>query len=73
VAQRQHSDTLLRLAWDSDITGFHGSSTLRGDLVLTGGDHSNLPLGFNGLIFAWGTSPVCWDDQQEEMRGSSCG
>lgn len=58
VVQCQHGGTLLILALDLGITGFHGSVALGGDLVPTRGGHLDLPLGFCGLLLVWGTSPA---------------
>jgi len=65
VAQLQHGGTLLRLAWDFGTTRFSNSATLKGELVSTGGDHSNLPLGFVHSLLTWGASLV-WKDVQQQ-------
>ena len=64
--------TLLRLAWDPGINGFHRSAALKGDLVPIGEDHLDLSMGFSDSFLAWGTSLAWSDDQQGEFRGSSC-
>ena len=72
MVQRNHGGTLMRLVWDLGITGFHGSSTLRGDRVLIGEGHLDLLVGFIDSFLAWGTSPTWSDNQQGEFRRSSC-
>lgn len=47
VAQWQLGNFLLGLAWDHGITTLDISTTIMGELVFTGEDHSNLPLDFN--------------------------
>lgn len=47
VAQRQHGGTTLGLARNSLVTTLHSSITFRDVLTTTGGDLTDLPLGFN--------------------------
>ena len=64
AVQHQHGGTLLRLAWDPSITIFSGSSTLRDELLSTGGDHSDNPFQSGDLLLIWGSSLV-WKDVQQ--------
>ena len=55
VVRRQHGGTTLGLAGNWGITSLHSSITFRNASATTGGDHTNLPLGFRESLMEQGT------------------
>ena len=59
VAQCQHDGTTLGLVGNWGITSLHSSITFRDVSATTGGDHTDLPLGFSESLTEKGTSSTC--------------
>jgi len=70
VVQHHHGGTTLGLAGNWGSTTFHNSITFRDVSATTGGDHTNIPLGFGESLMEQGTFGTSIGQDSEWSKGS---